>query len=231
MIRIRAFRAPEDEKTCLKFIEGHKRLLEIHFGVAKITSSNSNWISNPNVIVVVAEDEKGEKLFGGARVQVADGIHPLPIEDAIGGYDPRIYDFVDQRTCELGGLWNSMEVQGMGIGAIYLVRCCVIITAQLDVSKMYLLCAPVTVRMGKRVGAVVDTSLGNNGIFYYPKDDFLATAMINSDLINLPTADDEERTAIWEQRNAPKQIRLEKGPKMDLEIDYSLELSNINTYK
>jgi len=227
MIKIRAFRAPEDEKTCWKFIEGHRRLLEIHFGIVKITSSNSDWITNPNVIVVVAENETGEKIYGGCRIQLSDGIHPLPIEEAIGKYDSGIHDRIDHQTCELGGLWNSMEVQGMGIGAIFLVRCCVVITSQILTNKMYLLCAPVTVRMGKRVGAVVDTSLGNNGTFYYPKEDFIATAMIHNDLNLLSTADENERNSILALRENPNQIRLEKGPKMDLEIQYCLQLENV----
>jgi hypothetical protein len=231
MIKIRAFRAPEDEETCWKFIEGHRRLLEIHFGIVKITSSNSEWITNPNVIVVVAEDETGEKIFGGCRIQLADGINPLPIEEAIGKYDSNIHDRVNHQTCELGGLWNSMEVQGMGIGAIYLVRGCVVITSQIPTNKMYLLCAPVTVRMGKRVGALVDTSLGNNGTFYYPKEDFIATAMIHTDLKALSTADENERNIIHELRENPIQTRLEKGPKMDLEIEYNLLLEKVNTLK
>jgi len=231
MIKIRAFRATDDEETCLKFIDGHRRLLEIHFGIAKVTSSNAEWIKNPNVIVVVAEDEKGDKIFGGCRIQLADGVHPLPIEEAIGKYDPSIHSSIDHQTCELGGLWNSMEVQGMGIGAIYLVRGCVVITSQIPTNKMYLLCAPVTVRMGKRVGAVVDTSLGNNGQFYYPKEDFIATAMIHTDLDKMATADEPERNIIQELRRNPIQTRLEKGPKTELEISYNLSLENIIALK
>lgn len=228
MIKIRAFRAPEDEVTCLKFIEGHRRLLEIHFGIVKITSRNSDWITNPNVLVVVAETETGDKILGGCRIQLSDGRIPLPIEDAIGKYDPNIYRFVDNQTCELGGLWNSMEVQGMGIGAIFLVRSCVVLTSQILTNKMYLLCAPVTVRMGKRVGALVDTSLGNNGTFYYPKEDFIATAMIHTDLEGLENAEENERNSILSLRENPIQTRIEKGPKMDLEIHYDLLLNRVN---
>ena len=227
MIRIRAFRAPQDEETCLKFLEGHRRLLEIHFGIAKITSSNSDWITNPNVIVVVAEDERKEKLFGGCRIQQANGKNSLPIEDAIGKYDSTIYSNITPQTCELGGLWNSMEVQGLGIGAIFLVRGCVVLTSQIPVSKMYLLCAPVTVRMGKRVGARVDTSLGNNGNFNYPKEDFIATAMIHDDLINLSLADLKEKEIMLSLRENLNQTRLEMGPKGELEISYQLEINEL----
>jgi len=227
MIRIRAFRAPEDEETCLKFLEGHKRLLEIHFGIAKITSSNSDWISNPNVIVVVAEDEKGEKIFGGSRVQVADGILPLPIETAIGHYDPKIYQLAVPGSCELGGMWNSIEVQGMGIGGIFLGRVCVVVASQLPVHTMLFLCAPVTTRMVRRVGGVLASQLGDNGTFYYPKEDFIATAMIHTDLEKLSLADPTEREIMLSLRENLHQIRMENGPKGPLEIQYQLELSKL----
>ncbi len=224
MIKIRAFRAPQDPETCLKFIEGHRRLLEIHFGIAKITSSNSDWITNPNVIVVVAEDEKGEKILGGSRVQVADNIHALPIESAIGHYDPKIHTYAVPGTCELGGLWNSIEVQGLGIGGIFLARSCMVLTTQLPVKNMLFLAAPVTVKMVNRLGGVLASDLGNNGTFYYPNEDFIATAMIHHELDSLSLADEREKQIIFDLRNNLSQSRIENGPKGELEIVYELEL-------
>ena len=79
MIKIRAFRAVDDYEACMKFIEGHRRLLEIHFGVAKVTSTNIDWVYSENTVVVIVEDETGEKVYGGARVQMVDGKVQLPI--------------------------------------------------------------------------------------------------------------------------------------------------------
>jgi hypothetical protein len=229
MIKIRAFRAIDDQQACMKFIEGHRRLLEIHFGVAKVTSSNQDWVRSENTIVIIVEDETGEKVYGGARVQMVDGKIQLPIEHALGHYDPRIFDFVKTGCAEICGMWNSMEVAGMGIGSLILCRVCVSIVNQLPIDKIYVLCAPVTTRMGKRVGAVVEESLGDKGIFFYPKDDFVATAMAILDVDVLAHAEDKERENIFELRETPNQLKIEKGPKGEFEVLYQLEIPKLNS--
>src|SRR5881227_3331810 len=97
-IRIRAFRALDDPETCLKFIHGHRRVLSI-YGIENITTNTEDWMYNPAIFVIVVESLDGEKLYGGARVQAANGIQPLPIEDAIGKLDSKIYDIV--KKCSL----------------------------------------------------------------------------------------------------------------------------------
>lgn len=230
MVKIRAFRAIDDPEACLKFIEGHRRLLEIHFGVAKVTSTNNEWMNSENTIVIIVEDEGGEKVYGGARVQMVDGKIPLPIEHALGHYDPKIFEFVKEGCAEICGMWNSMEVAGMGIGSLILCRVCVSIVNQLPIDKIYVLCAPVTTRMGKRVGAVVEESLGDKGIFFYPKDDFVATAMAILDVDVLSHAEENERTNIFELRKTPNQIKIEKGPKGEFEVMYQLEIPNLKKH-
>lgn len=228
MIKIRAFRAIDDQEACHKFIEGHRRLLEIHFGVAKVTSSSQEWVTSENTIVIIVEDETGEKVYGGARVQMVDGKIQLPIEHALGHYDPKIYEFVKPGCAEICGMWNSMEVAGMGIGSLILCRVCVSIVNQLPIDKIYVLCAPVTTRMGKRVGAVVEETLGDKGIFFYPKDDFVATAMAILDVDVLAHADEKERENILELRKNPNQLKIEKGPKGEFEVQYQLEIPKLN---
>ena len=229
MIKIRAFRAIDDQEACHKFIEGHRRLLEIHFGVAKVTSSSQEWVNSENTIVIIVEDETGEKVYGGARVQMVDGKIQLPIEHALGHYDPKIYEFVKPGCAEICGMWNSMEVAGMGIGSLILCRVCVSIVNQLPIDKIYVLCAPVTTRMGKRVGAVVEETLGDKGIFFYPKDDFVATAMAILDVDVLEHAEEKERENILELRKNPNQLKIEKGPKGEFEVQYQLEIPKLNT--
>lgn len=227
MIKIRAFRAVDDQEACIKFIEGHRRLLEIHFGVAKVTSTNQDWVKSESTIVIIVEDETGEKVYGGARVQMVDGKIQLPIEHALGHYDSKIYDFVKSGCAEICGMWNSMEVAGMGIGSLILCRVCVAIVNQLPIDKIYVLCAPVTTRMGKRVGAVIEESLGDKGIFFYPKDDFVATAMAILDVDILSHAEEKEREQILELRKNPNQLKVEKGPKGEFEVIYQLEIPNL----
>ena len=128
---------------------------------------------------------------------------------------------------ELYGItWNSMEVAGMGIGSLILCRVCVSVVNQLPIDKIYVLCAPVTTRMGKRVGAVVEESLGDKGIFFYPKDDFVATAMAIYDPDTVNSADEKERENIFALRAKPNQIKIEKGPKGEFEVEYKLLIPN-----
>jgi hypothetical protein len=80
-IRIRAFRAVDEPGTCLKFIEGHRRVLSI-YGIENITTNTTDWMYQRSIFVIVVETLDGSKLYGGVRIQVADGINPLPIETA-----------------------------------------------------------------------------------------------------------------------------------------------------
>src|SRR5690554_1014142 len=214
MIQIRTFRAPDDYEACEKFIIGHKKLLEI-FGITKITSNREDWVDDDNSIVILVEDKETKVVYGGARLQVVSGKYPLPIENALGKYDNKIYEMVQEDhlhggTCELCGLWNSREVAGMGIGSYILSRVGAAISVQLPVKSIFVLCAPITVRMGKRVGAVVEDSLGNDGLFWYPKDDLIATAMRLRDINDLSHADPQEKEKILSLREQPHQMIFER---------------------
>src|SRR5690606_35217333 len=226
MIQIRTFKAPDDPEACEKFIVGHRKLLEI-FGISKITSNRQDWVDDENTTVILVEDKDTRVVYGGARLQIATGEYMLPIEIALGRYDPQIFQMVkdDQSsggTCELCGLWNSREVAGMGIGSYILARVGAVVAAQLPVKSIFVLCAPITVRMGKRVGAVVESDLSNQGLFYYPKDDLIATAMRLRNIYDLSHADETEQENIISLRNQPHQLRDERGPKGTFTVEYNL---------
>ncbi|MGC4232158.1 MAG: hypothetical protein QM594_04200, partial [Niabella sp.] len=146
------------------------------------------------------------------------------IESAIGKYDPAIHQQAVVGTSEICGLWNSMEVAGLGIGSIFMARVGVVVAMQLNVEKIFFLCAPVTVRIGKRIGGIVETSLGNMGNFFYPKDDFVATAMVINDCKTLIHAEEKERKKILELVNNPVQQVIETGPKGELMVNYLLKV-------
>jgi len=231
MIHIRTFRAPDDPEACSKFIVGHKRLLEL-YGITQITSNVQDWVDDPKTIVILVEDKETRFVYGGARIQIKSDKYELPIATAIGKYDPKIYDMINfdnQRggTCELCGLWNSREVAGMGIGSHVLARVGSVLAAKLPVVSLFVLCAPVTVRMGKRVGCVVETSLGNNGLFYYPKDDLVATAMRLRAPADLSNADDSEREKILSLRENMHQTIEERGPKGIYQLEYNLNIPKL----
>lgn len=226
MIQIRTFRAPDDPEACEKFIVGHQKLLEI-FGISKITSNRQDWVDDYNTVVILVEHKDTGVVYGGARLQIATGQYQLPIEIALGRYDEGIYSMVKEDqlnggTCELCGLWNSREVAGMGIGSYILARVGAAVSAQLPVKSIFVLCAPITVRMGKRVGAVVESSLGNEGLFFYPHDDLIATAMRLRNIYDLSHADEGEQQKIISLREQPHQELEERGPKGQFKVEYNL---------
>lgn len=225
---IKAFRAVDNLADCQKYVEGHMKVLKI-FGITMITSANIEWFMDPYTYVILVESENGDKIYGGARIQIAGGKYNLPIEKAVEGLDTSIHDYISQYipdgTGELCGLWNSREVAGYGIGSIYLGRVGVAIATQLNLKTLFALCAPATVKNCIRVGFEIETSLGNNGTFYYPKEDLLATAVQIKDTTTLIHADHIERAAIFDIRNNPVRVIEEVGVKERiLEIDYRLAL-------
>jgi hypothetical protein len=230
-IVIKAFRAPDDKTACHKFVDGHMKVLKI-YGITMITSANIEWFDDPDTYVILVESEDGEKVYGGARVQIAGGKYNLPIEKAVMTMDNHVSDVVKEYaktgTAESCGLWNSREVAGLGIGSMYLGRAAVAITRQLKLTTLFGLAAPATVKNSMRVGFEVATFLGNNGTFYYPKEDLIATAVIIKDTENLPTAEPDERTIIQDLRLNLFQHKHEQGPKgRTLDVVYDLAIPNL----
>jgi len=231
-IRIRAFRAINDSETCLKYISGHQKVLENH-GIFNVSSSLDEWMYSPSVFVIVVESLDKTKLYGGARIQAADGKALLPIEIATGDMDPRIYNYVklyaQNGTGELCGLWNSIEVAGLGIGSYFPSRAAIVIIEQLGFDSLFSLCSPVTLRFNQWIGSRPFTKIGNDGTFYYPKIDLLATAVFLEDPHTLKNAHPREREKmLWLRRNLSS-VHEEKSPfkNMTVKVHYDLKIEGI----
>lgn len=235
MIRIRAFRASSEPETCEKFIAGHRSILEMYYGIIKVTSDNNNWVHDPDCIVVIAEDTHTLKVLGGARLQIASGYDQLPIESALSKYDKKIYQLIEDSnkcgfTSEICGLWNSKEIAGMGIGSHILVRVCIAISPYVNVKSIFALCAPATVKISTQKGFKIVTEIGNNGTFFYPKDNFIATIMKLSNVNDLNSLLENEKLKIITLRENLNYLSTEKGPKGTFEVEYMLDIRN-NKYE
>jgi hypothetical protein len=237
MVKIKAFRSTDQPLLCERFIEGHRRILDA-IGIKKVTSSSEEWATNPCSFVILVESSDGSKVLGGARVQAADGKTPLPLEVAAGYMDEKVYNLVKEYmptgTGEVCGLWNSMEVAGMGIGSIFLIRAALALSEQIGLDSMFALCSPYTTRIAGNYGFLVEKSVGNDGTFYYPKLDLLATIVMQKDNKNLPNASDLETNRIFDLRQNPIQTANELGRKKQLiTINYDLLISSAdeNEYK
>lgn len=227
--KIRVFRAIDDHATCLRYVDEHRMVLE-SYGVTKVTSASMEWMENPYTYVVVVESENGDHIYGGGRIQIRTPEMPMPMEDAVAELDTGIYQYVNQighyQVAEFCGLFNSREVAGYGIGSIFLGRVGVAICHGIGIKHLMALCSPATLRNCLNVGFEIIRVLGNNGTFYYPKEDLIATALIINDLDTLPTASPVDRARILDMRADPFQRSIEKGPKGELEIFYNIEIKH-----
>lgn len=230
-VRFSVFRAIDNVDACKKYIEGHIHVLKV-YGITQITSAKIDWILNPNVYVLVVESTSSGEVLAGARLQLADGQYSLPVEDAIGHKDPRVFSYVEalreEGTAELCGLWNSRKIAGFGVGSIFLGRTSVSIASQLNIKTLLALCAPSTKRNCFKTGFVVEKNLGNEGEFFYPKEDLIATALIIPDVNQLSQADEDEKKSISYLRNNPKHEVLEQTKRGDVIIQYDLTIPEIS---
>lgn len=233
IVRLRAFRAIDDPVSCQLFLQGHEHVLT-SIGVTKVTSSNDEWTRNPAAFVLIVESLDRTKVYGGARIHVAGGSQPLPIEQATGMMDPTVFDLVwnyaQYGTGEGCGLWNSREIAGYGIGSIFLTRAAIAIAPQIGLKSLFALCAPYTVKLTESVGYQLETSIGNNGTFYYPKLDLVATTMILKDINVLSSANEQNRNAIMELRANQTCVRVEVLRNKEIEIHYDIKIPNIEKW-
>lgn len=227
-VSIRIFRADQEIDSCMRYIEGHRKVLEA-YGVTQVTSANIDWVYHPSTYIVLVESTEDGRVLGGGRIQIADGKIPLPIETAIDKLDPKIYDLVKAESEKYGtgeycGLWNSREVAGYGIGSILLIRIGIAMMDKLNIGSLFAFASPVTLKLSLKVGYKVLREVGINGTFYYPKEDLLATALMLDDPHELTTAIPSERERILDLKKNPVQKTIESGPKGEIEVDYDLRI-------
>ena len=224
MVNINAHVAADNPRECRDFIIGHRRVLEI-FDIANITSAKVDWAFSKNTVILTIKSEG--KLLGGARIQVADTELDLPIQDAVRDLDPSIDNYISNHsnnggTGELCGLWNTRDAAKLGIGSIFLVRIGVAVSGFVGIESLFGLCAPSTVKVASKGGFKIEDNLGNNGTFYYPKLDLLATAMKIPDLETLNYADPKEKEIIFDLRKKPTQTKVEFSRMGNTNINYDL---------
>lgn len=227
-IIFRAFRAIDERESCERFLAGHQKVLT-DYGITNITTNNSKWMDNPLIYVILAQSPDGTEIYGGIRVHVADGKEPLPLEAAIGKMDNRIYDiirsYIDTGTGELCGLWNSKKVAGLGI-SLLLIRAGISIVTQINLDSLFTICADYTMPMVKRVGFEVEDTIGKDGSFVYPNENYIAKVLRKMNAISLDTAEEYDRIRIFHLRENPVQVYQEDGPKGIIEIDYQLRINS-----
>lgn len=225
----RAFRAIQEPETCIRYRDGHVSVLK-DYGITNITTNNDEWMKNPNIYGIVAEIYPDMEVVGGIRVQISDEQNWLPVEKAISKMDPRIHDIVkkyrdDGGVGELCALWNAKRVAGIGI-SVLLTRAGISMANQLDFETLVGICAEYTLDMFRRVGFVVDDSLGVKGEFQYPNENYIARVLGIMNASTLSTAHEYDKMRMQSLRDFPEQLTVEQGTKEKIEIQYQLTLPN-----
>ena len=229
MIKISTFRAIDNLYACKLFADGHSNVLK-DYGVTKVTSSNYDWMHNPNVYVVLVQNSITNEVVGGERIHIKEkDSTPLPIESAVGIVEKKIFDLIAEytnkgTTAELCGLWNSKSIAGQGF-SILLTKLGVALANIIHVNNLFVLCAPHTVKMCQDSGFEIETSIGNNGTFYYPKLDLIATSLMVKDITNLPSAAPEFREQIFGFMQKPMNSMVHITPQgKKIDIQYSIDM-------
>lgn len=225
-----AFRAIDEPEICLQYLEGHVKVLT-DWGIDNITSNNKKWIENPHIYCLGLKKSNTNELLAGIRIQLANGLFPLPVEDAVGYMDNRIYNLVDYYANnggigELSGLWVNKSLKGLGIG-VYMVRAAIASSSQLNFKTMTGICGDVTLKMFNNVGFIVDKSIGNNGQFYYPNDELIAHLVGILNAVTLEDAVNYDKQIMISLRNNFHQQRIEKDTEKATTIDYKLIYPNV----
>ena len=232
MISIRAFKATDEPETCHRFLEGHRKVLE-EFNLANISSNTPTWMQHANTYVIIGE--YNGQMIGGARMQIADGTIPLPVQDAVAHYDSKINNLVhdkmaDGGASELCGLWNARTLPpNLGI-TLKISRAAVSIANQIQTKNVFAICAGYTLQPAMRMGMQIQKSVGNNGEFIYPNSNFKARVLC-MDGYSLATANAEfrqEMETIRKDKNFITTIQLEQE---EVSLAYSLDLADKKTNK
>ena len=142
--------------------------------------------------------------------------------------DPKIHEIVKHYQAdgvgELCALWNAKEVAGMGL-SIMLVRAGIAMLNQVKCNTLMGICADYTLKMFRKVGFVVDNSLGDKGEFVYPNENYVARVLGILNAKDLSTAEEYDRVKMLDLRANPVQTTTEKGANdISIDIEYLLSL-------
>ena len=227
--KIFAFRAVDEPNLCQQYVKGHLKVLT-DYGIENVTSNNNTWTKNSNIYCIGLKSNNDSKLLGGIRIQLADGIHPLPVEDAIGYLDQEIYSRVQDYAInggigELSGLWVSNDLKGLSFGH-HLVRASIASSNQLNFKTLIGICAGYSLNMFINVGFMIDRSLGNKGDFPYPNKNYLAHVVGILKTSTLKSASAFDKKIMESLRNNIIQNRYEISSKIN--TNYNLKYLNVS---
>jgi hypothetical protein len=227
-ITISAFRAPENPGECDEFIAEHNRILE-DFGIGHVTTNTTDWKDDRNVIVITIREEK-LGMVGGMRIHCKYGRKAvLPLQDALAMQEPSIHTYADELAKtgvgELCALWNANRFGGRGLPYILGITGLAMLP-QLQLQHAVGLVAKYTLRYARSVGFLINESMGDGGVFDYPRPGFWGIVIHCDDNQMIENAHLRWRQRIMSLRAFPVQIHLEQTASAKLHATYNLILKD-----
>lgn len=225
---LKILRASEDVDLCQAMVEGHKRVLHA-YGIKNISSFNTDWIGREDVVLIVAMSADGNKVLGGTRLQ--SGLKPedFPLYQAVGSMDeklkPWLTSLIKDGTMELNGMWNSIELAGLGLGVEWMVQSAMASMSMLDLRNILALTSPVTRRMRDKMGWSIQDQFGDEGYFKYPNEKLKASIEHFVFPDDLPKSQKEVRMFLEELWADPTGYVMNvKGPKGKVSVRFNIAL-------
>ena len=228
------FRADQYPERCHALVDGHQAVL-VAYGIQRLATFNRDWIGNPNVLVIAAVtkgsgvDGQEERILGGARMHLAESVESMPLIQAIGNQDPGLEDFmmpfVEEGAYELGGMWNSIELAGMGVEATFLIKAAMAALTMVSERNLFALTSPDTRRMQAPLGFLTEEGIGNEGFFTYPTPKLRATIARYTFPENFEMANQDVRQmleGIWQDPEGL--VHSVQGPKGELKLKFKIEV-------
>jgi hypothetical protein len=225
---LKILRASEDVELCQSMVEGHKRVLHA-YGIKNISSFNTDWIGRDDVILIVAMSADGKKVLAGTRLQSGDKPEDFPLYQAVGHMDEGLKSWlatlIQDGTMELNGMWNSIELAGMGLGVEWMVQSAMASMSMLDLRNLFALTSPVTRRMRDKMGWSIQDQFGDDGYFKYPNDKLLASIEHFIFPDDLPKSQKDVRVFLDELWADPTGYVMNiKGPKGKLKVRFNISV-------
>ncbi len=224
-LKIRVLHALNHAEIARIYTSGQQNVLK-EFGVKGVTSAKRNTWENPNTYLFLAEDAITGEIGAGMRLDVADMIYTLPLEDALKNIVPdlskRIHKF-DNTIAEACGWWVKKEFSERRIPKHLLVSA-IAVAPKLRINVMLGFPHQITKKITDSLGFESVRNLGdNNASFYYPNEQYLST-VVELDTVTLKTMPEEEKSKVLLLRQNPIQTILVEVGGYKTRFDFDLRL-------
>jgi hypothetical protein len=224
IISIHGFFASKEPDLCAIFTQGHIQVLEQH-GFMHFKSYDSYWYNLEDSYVLLAMQDG--IAVGGIRLELKVKERLLPFEKVLHTSFPAVTSLITDlnliKAAEPCSLWNSKLVSGKNL-SIYLSRASIAMSHLLGIKNIISFNATYTFRIPLDVGCHMIESIGDNGYFNYPTEQFRAALWLNSKLRTLETANEHSRTRMLSLRQYRNQTFEECYDNSIVKIRYDLQL-------